>query len=168
MAQEIGNRHVQAYALTRLGHALMGQRRLAEAAETYRQALALRRELGQTHLAMDPLAGLARLALAQGDLPQARACAAEILNHLETSSLDGTDEPGRVYLTCYRVLCAVQDSGAQLILSKAYGLLQERVARIGDEELRRSFLENVAAHREIAHLFLAQRTPQNLADHALG
>ncbi len=168
MAQEIGNRHVQAYALTRLGHALMGQRRLAEAAETYRQALALRRELGQTHLAMDPLAGLARLALAQGDLPQARACAAEILNHLETGSLDGTDEPCRVYLTCYRVLCAVQDSGAWVILSKAYGLLQERAARIGDGDLRRSFLENVAAHREIAHLFLTQRTPQNLADHALG
>ncbi len=168
MAQEIGNRHVQAYALTRLGHALMGLRRLEEATGTYRQALALRRELGQTRLAMDPLAGLARLALAQGDLPQARAYAAEILNHLEKSSLDGADEPCRVYLTCYRVLCAVQDSGAQAILSKAHGLLQARAARIGDEELRRSFLENVAAHREIAHLFLAQCTPENLADHALG
>ena len=37
----------------------------------------------------------------------------------------------------------------QAILSKAYHLLQERAARIGDEELRRSFLENGAAHRAI-------------------
>jgi hypothetical protein len=38
---------------------------------------------------------------------------------------------------------------AQDILETAHSLLQERAAKISDEEERRSFLENVAAHREI-------------------
>ncbi len=35
------------------------------------------------------------------------------------------------------------------VLVAAYDLLHERAARITDDEMRRSFLENVAAHREI-------------------
>jgi tetratricopeptide (TPR) repeat protein len=150
IAQDIGNRHVQGYALTRLGHALEGLGRLAEATEAFQQALFLRRELNQSNLATEPLAGLARVALAQGDLPQARMHVAEILHHLETGSLDGADEPCQVYLTCYRVLCAArEDLSAQAILSKAHSLLQERAAKISDEELRHSFLEKVAVHRKI-------------------
>ena len=157
IAQELGNRHIQGYALTNLGHALAGLELLAEAAEAYRQALILRRELDQHHLATEPLAGLACVCLAQGNLHQAQAQIEEVLGHLETQTpstgsghgLDGTDEPFRVYLTCYRVLRANQDPRAQVILDTAYSLLQEQAAKISDEELRRSFLENVAAHREI-------------------
>jgi len=72
------------------------------------------------------------------------------LSYLETHpTLDGTIEPLRVYLTCYRVLRANEDPRAGEVLSAAHRLLQERAARIDDEQLRRSFLENVAAHREI-------------------
>jgi hypothetical protein len=39
------------------------------------------------------------------------------------------------------------------LLAEAHALLQERAATIGDEAMRRSFLENVAAHREIAEEF---------------
>ena len=85
----------------------------------------------------------------QGDLAQAQACTEEILNHLKAGSLYGADEPFRVYLTCYRVLRAAGDARAQAILETAHCLLQERAARISDEKLRHSFLENVAAHREI-------------------
>ena len=74
-----------------------------------------------------------------------------ILDQLKTRpTLDGTDEPLRVYLTCYLVLRANHDPRAREILDAAYRLLQERATHIDDEELRRSFLENVAAHREIA------------------
>jgi tetratricopeptide (TPR) repeat protein len=150
IAQELGERRLMGYVLCRLGYALMGLGRLAEAADAYWQALTLRREMGQPNLAMEPLAGLARVALAQGDLPQARRHVAEILDYLETGSLGGTDEPFQVYLACYRVLCAArEDSLAQAILNKTYQLLQEWATRISDEGLRRSFLENVAAHREI-------------------
>jgi hypothetical protein len=38
-------------------------------------------------------------------------------------------------------------------LSRAYHLLQERADKIEDQDLRRSYVENVAAHREIAREF---------------
>jgi hypothetical protein len=98
---------------------------------------------------MEPLAGLARVALAQGDTASALVHVEEILAYLETGSLAGTDAPFRVYLICYRVLQANHDARARSILQVAHELLQARAATIGDERLRRSFLENVPAHRDL-------------------
>jgi tetratricopeptide (TPR) repeat protein len=148
--QDTGCRGPRAQALTVLGHALAGLGQWAEAAGAYRRALALRRDLGQSHLIPEPLAGLARVAEACGDRTGALAHVEEILACLETyPELYGTDEPLRVYLTCYRVLRAGEDPRAAEILDAAYRLLQERAARIEDERLCRSFLENVAANREV-------------------
>jgi len=104
-------------------------------------------------------------------LPQAQAHVQEILGHLESDApattdvpsasghgLDGTEEPARIYLTCYHVLRASQDPRAQDILDTAHGRLQEQASTISDEQVRRSFLENVAAHREI--VALASKTSQ--------
>jgi hypothetical protein len=71
------------------------------------------------------------------------------LEHLETRSLDGAEDSFSVYLTCCQVLEANGDPRAREILGTAYRLLQERAAKIHDQDLRRSFLENVTAHREI-------------------
>jgi adenylate cyclase len=153
--------HRPALALTRLGNALVGLGELTEGRAAYQEALDLRRELGQAHLATEPLAGLARVALAQGDLVQAGGYVAQILAHLETGSLDGTDEPIRIYLTCYRVLRANEDPRADKVLAEAYQLLQGRAAKIEDKELRRSFLENVTANRELVAAWNAQLTSWN-------
>jgi tetratricopeptide (TPR) repeat protein len=160
IAQEIGARPTQAYALTFLGHILVGLGDLDEAAATYRQAIALRRELDQLHWALDPLAGLTRVALMQANWPQARAAVEEILDYLEANAtaassgygLAGTDSLGEVYLNCYRVLQVSGMSGdprARAVLRTASHWLQERAAKIGDEKQRRSFLKNVPAHWEI-------------------
>jgi len=149
IAQELGDRTVQALALDYLGHALAGLRLLTQAGDAYQKSLTLQLELGQQHLAMESLAGLACVFLAQNDLARAQAHIEQVLSHLESDTLDGTEEPFRVYLTCYRVLRASQDPRAQAILSTAHSLLLERARKIADEEVRRSFLENVAAHREI-------------------
>jgi tetratricopeptide (TPR) repeat protein len=157
IAQEVGDRSTEAEALTHMGHALVGLARPDEAAEAYRQGLAIRRELGEQNMAMESLAGLTRVSLAQGDIVHAREHADEILRYLETGTpsaspgqaLDGTYEPFRVYLTCYRVLEADGDARAGEVLTTAYDLLQERAVRIEDEAMRRSFLENVDAHREL-------------------
>jgi len=153
--QEIGDLPGQAYALTVLGHALAGLGQLAEAANAYQDALEIRRTLGQYNLAMESLAGLARVSLAQRELAQAQAQVEQILAHLQTGDLRGTEEPFRVYLTCYRVLCATGDPRAQETLDTAHHLLQEWAARISDAAMSHSFLENVAAHREIVQEFQA-------------
>ncbi len=149
IAQDISDRRNRSHALTHLGHALAGLARLEEATAAYQQALALRRESGEHHRAMESLAGMARISLAQGDLILALSQVEEIMSYLETSALDGMDEPLRVYLTCYRVLRANQDGRARSILTTAYHLLQERAARISDAQMRRLFLENVTAHQEL-------------------
>jgi hypothetical protein len=98
---------------------------------------------------MEPLAGLARLALAQGDTTTALGHTNEILAHLETRPADGLEEPFRVYLTSYQVLRQASDDRARQVVNTAYGLLQARAERTASEELRRFFLENVPVHREL-------------------
>ncbi|MFN2155699.1 MAG: hypothetical protein ACK2UX_10725, partial [Anaerolineae bacterium] len=135
-------------------HALLGLGRPAEAARSYWQCLARHREWGRRHLIVEPLAGLARVALAQGDLVAALAHVNEILDHIaDRPMLYGLFEPLRIYLTCYRVLLANRDPRVSEILNAAYRLIQERAATIEDQDLRRSYLENVPAHREIAALW---------------
>jgi tetratricopeptide (TPR) repeat protein len=144
----------KATALTVLGHALTGLGDWTGAAGAYRQALDLRKGVGQLYLVAEPLAGLARAAQAQGEPAQAFAHADEILRCLEDyPKLEGTMEPLRIYLTCYQALRAHEDPRADDVLHAAHSLLQERAHKIDDEALRRSYLENVAAHREIVAEF---------------
>ncbi|MCP4535935.1 MAG: tetratricopeptide repeat protein [Chloroflexi bacterium] len=153
IVQETGDRRYQGYALTNLGHALAGLGRMQQAANYYQRAYTLRCELGEHSLAMEPLAGLARIRLAEGNLSQARAHVEKILSHLESHTLGGTEEPFRVYLTCIRILRASQEPRAQDVLDKAHRLLQEQAAKITDLEMRRSFLKNVVTRQEILYEF---------------
>jgi tetratricopeptide (TPR) repeat protein len=146
---EIGERFHQAYALKNLGHVLAALGRLTDGADAYQRALDLRRELGQSNLAMEPLAGLARVALARGDTAEAQAHVQGILSYLEDGTLKGANEPFYVYWTCYRVLHATGDPRATEILETAHALLQEWAVGMDDEALRQSFLRNVAAHRHL-------------------
>jgi tetratricopeptide (TPR) repeat protein len=156
LAQSVGARYEEGFALVCLGHALAGLGQLREAADAYRQALAIQRALGESNMAMEPLAGLARVALAAGNPAQALAHVEEILHHLEHHTLGGAEEPFLVYLTCYRVLLAHQDPRAGEVLDMAHTLLQEWAARITPEELQRSFLERVPAHRAIVEAWERQ------------
>jgi tetratricopeptide (TPR) repeat protein len=159
IGQQAGSPEIRASALTHVGHALVELGFLPEAVESYRQALSLHREGGRHHFAQEALAGLIRVALAQGHLIQAQAYADELLPQLKIERLYGAREPFRVYLTCYRLLLAGQDPRADTVLATAHHLLQERAANIEDERLRRSFLENMAAHREIVAEFHSRTTP---------
>ena len=89
------------------------------------------------------------MSLGRGHWGQPLAYVEQILDYLEATPLAGADEPFRVYQTCCQVLSAVPDSRAPSTLVFAYDLLQEWAASNEDRALRRSFLEHVAAHREI-------------------
>jgi len=104
---------------------------------------------------MDDLAGLARVAIAQGQTRQAREQVNEILAWLDTNGASGIEYPLQVYLTCYQVLRATTDGDpaamerAQAILTTAYNTLMEQTDRVRDPALRQSFLEGIQANREI-------------------
>jgi hypothetical protein len=166
-----GFRDMEAGALTVLGDVLAEAKQWTQAVTAYREAADLFRALGLTNLSLEPLAGLARVASAQGTrqeadsvpadegtLAQAQGYVEEILAYLEGGgSAEGTDEPLRIYLTCYQVLKANHDPRAQNLLTIAHELLQERAANILDAGAQRSFLENVPYHRAILDAFAAQQ-----------
>ncbi len=150
IARETGDRSGEAWSLTFLGHVCLEMGHPREAEASYRNALEIRRELGQQNLAMEPLAGLARQALVHGEIPIAQKYMDEILKYFdEGGTLEGTEEPLRVWLTCYQVLVAVSDPRAEDTLATMNKKLHIRAAEINDEALRRSFLERVPHHAEI-------------------
>lgn len=158
-ARAIPDPYIEGVALTFLGHALTGLGELAEAENFYQQALELHRGLGNQATVMETLAGLAGLCLQQGQVSQAQAWVEEVLALLHAGTLAGADEPLRVYLTCYHVLRANQDPRVRDVLQSAYQLLQEQAARIEDEDLRRSFLEEIHVHRQIAQDWAHEQQP---------
>jgi len=159
---EIDDPFIEASAMTTLGNALVGLGKLDQAVDAYRQGVEIRWKMGQHHLATEPLAGLARVYLIQENLNKAQAKVEEILDHNESHSFEGTMEPFRIYLTCYQVLKTNQDPRAEEILDSTHKLLQERAYKIDDEDLRSSYLENVAVHREIVEEYAKYGGSANL------
>ena len=99
---------------------------------------------------LEALAGLAGVSLEQGDSVSAVSHVQRILDHLaKHPRLEGTHEPVWVCHVSYRVLSALQDPRVEELLHYTYHLLMDRAAKIEDEALRSSFLENVPANREI-------------------
>ena len=74
----------------------------------------------------------------------------EILSYLDGGTLEGMYQPLLLHLTCYCVLQANADPRAPAVLEEGYQLLCEIAGKFTNENLRRSFLENVATHRELA------------------
>jgi hypothetical protein len=126
--------------------------RLTEAVSAYQYASALYAEIGRNHMITEPRAGLARIALVQGNLMQAQAHIEDILTYLENHPLIGPDEPFMIYLTCFRVLEVNHDPRAATVLETAQRLLQAHADQIADDARRRSFLENVGVHHAILTL----------------
>jgi len=153
LAQEISERYVQAFALKALGHVLADISKHDQARLAYQQSLELRLAMGHATEAIETQAGLARLCLLEGDLDQAIDYVEDILRHLEIGKLEGTEQPLLVYLTCYRVLQAGKDHRADAVLKEGYRFMLKVAEKFSDEKLRRSYLENVAAHRELTREF---------------
>ncbi|MFC1996109.1 tetratricopeptide repeat protein [Chloroflexota bacterium] len=150
LARETGNPSGEAWAFTNMGHIYFEMGELEDGETAYQKALDIRRSLTQLNLAMEPLAGLARIALDRKEIPAAHKQVKEILQYLDGGgTLDGTEEPLRVLLTCYCVLQAIHDSRSVVVLENAYEQLNERANRILDDELRCKFLENISYHQEI-------------------
>ena len=149
-SREIQYRGGEAIGLTFLGHALTGQGALAEAKTAYQKALDIRQGMEQVNLCCEPMAGLAQIGLLESDLTSAEKSATRILQHLaQGGTLEGIDHPNFVRLVCYRVLQALDDPRTQPFLKETYTSLQAQAAKIQDETLRQSFLENVPWHQQI-------------------
>ena len=149
LARETGTRDAEAYALSYHAALQVYIGDLPAAARLYRQALVIRRELHATAAAVEDQAGLARVALAQENLPEARRYAQACLDYIDHSGVAGIEFPMQVYLTCYDVLRASGEQAARRVLGSAYDLLQTRLSAISDPALRESMMENVTTNRRV-------------------
>ena len=133
-----------------LGHAFLLQGAHESAHASYRKSLEIRVELDQPALSMEPIAGLVETYMAMGDLDSASREAEKIVQFLRTgSTLEGTDEPLRVYHTCYRCLEKRKDPRSMQILQQAKTLLEAQVSKFSDETDRRRYVENIPWRRAI-------------------
>ncbi len=169
IAQAAQARDVAVIAALCLGDAELTVGRLAEAQQTYAQAHAQALEIGSAWQ-HDAEAGLARVALANGDTSAALAALQALLVHPSDIALDGTEEPRRIELTCHVVLACVGDPRADYWLVRAHTALMaqaDAIARsgnVGDSgrsgtALRQGFLHNIPWHREIVVAWAKRNAP---------
>jgi tetratricopeptide (TPR) repeat protein len=149
LADDTGRLPEQAALLLLLGQ-VQENRGLPTAATSYARALTHARDLGDPALCCDAAAGLASVALAEGDARQAAEHAAAIVPYLWEHNLAGCDEPGRVLITCYRALRAVRDPRAEETLRLGVALLERRIAALPEASRTRYVAAFPARHELLA------------------
>jgi class 3 adenylate cyclase/predicted ATPase len=155
--QSIGHLEGQSFSLTTLGHALAGLQQWQEAEQIYNQALELRHQLEQPGPDIDVLAGLAYVAMAQGNLKKAKTKVDKVLAWLDVHPPAPLDNALWVYLTCYKVLqnMPAATQRARAVLTTAHNLLQHQVNSLDNPIFQESFLNHIKPHQEIMTLWAA-------------
>lgn len=144
IARRAGELSGEAWAMLYMGHAYTLMHEFEQARAAYRKSIEIRDALGQPSLSMEPRAGLVEVALKMEDPQSALPEAKRILDYLvRGGTLDGTDEPLRVYYSCYLFLKKQQDPHARQILQAAIQLLEAQVSKFKDEHARKMYIENV-------------------------
>jgi hypothetical protein len=96
--------------------------------------------------------GLADLHRRRGALATASELITPILPRLPSDSANGWDALLRANVVCVQILRAAADPGAERILDQGLQLLDTLAQNIGDQRLRRSFLQTIPAHHELRAL----------------
>ena len=140
-----------------LGDAELALGRVAEARQPYTQAHARALEIGSAYQ-HDASAGRASAALAEGDTAAALAALQPLLDHMAAGgTLDVTEDPRLIELTCHQALARAGDPAAADWLTRAHTALMAQADAIGRDSsqhgagpaLRHGFLNNMPNHREI-------------------
>ncbi|HET9905729.1 MAG TPA: hypothetical protein VFQ23_03790, partial [Anaerolineales bacterium] len=63
---------------------------------------------------------------------------------------EGTEEPLRIYLSCYLALKQNNDPRSAAVLRSASEFLQDQLAKIQNSEIRHNYVANVPWRRAIA------------------
>jgi tetratricopeptide (TPR) repeat protein len=152
LAQGAAAQREQAFASLFLGHNLLAQQRLDEARLAYEEAGRAWQVIGDNLRFLATAAGRARVALAGGETAAALEHIAPVLAHLQSSTLDGADDPVWIYLAAYEVLRARRDSRAPELLKAAWRFLLDRANRIEELPRQHAYLKNIPSHRTLRRL----------------
>ena len=147
-----------ALASKNLGHALLALGELEKAEEYYQRAVAAYLDYQQDHLAPEPLAGLAKIALLRGKPQAALAIIQGFLPELESGTLQGPDRLLWIYWVCHQVLSANDDPRALGIIQTAHQILVRRAETLSDGQVRQTYLTGVSEHLEINNIWKSLST----------
>ena len=144
LAEKVGDMSGQAWGWMYLGYAQFAFENVAGAQLSFERSLRIRETLGQAALSMEPMAGLVDVGLRAGNDDLASRSTERILMHLQDGgTLNGTDEPLRVYHSCYRFLEKKQDPRSARVLQDAIQMLDAQLSRLNDARSRQMYVENV-------------------------
>ncbi|MCB0158592.1 MAG: AAA family ATPase, partial [Caldilineaceae bacterium] len=128
VTEQTGDLRLRARACTRLGYVLEATQYPQEALEKYRAGFELHRSMEQHFYAMNARAGLARLAITQGDNDAALAHVTAIWETIGGKEVDATIETAHMLRTCHTIFAEHQDPRADAVLAMAWEQLQRRAA----------------------------------------
>ncbi|MEM7131556.1 MAG: tetratricopeptide repeat protein [Chloroflexota bacterium] len=149
IAKESNSAFVVHFAQTNMGHALSSLGQLTSAATSYRLSLDGRQALGHLNLSMEPRAGFVEIGIQQTDVESTQSHLSILTEHVKNGSLDGTDQPFRIYWIGYQALLQSNPPEAERFIQQAKERLNSYAEQISDTKMRQSFLENVSYHRLI-------------------
>ncbi len=153
-ATAIGDADSQAVFLSNLAELSERTGDYTGAVRQYAEAREIFVAMGSIVATLEPWAGLARCALAQGRLDEARQLATEVWNYLCTQEIEGSWSLAVQYKTVADVFDALGDTETSRVAIEAgYRELIARAEKISDREWRKSFLENVAENRAIVEMW---------------
>lgn len=152
LAQLRNYRDTEAYVRNCLGHIWRVQKDLTRAEQYYREALALRLELEQPGQKLEPISGLASIALDKGDVDTAKQYVEQIYASLQQGRPGGIVEFIRILLVCFDTFKACNDPRTVKIIELGAEILGERASKISKPSQRRSYLWRVASHRRLMTL----------------
>lgn len=136
-----------------LGVIAEGRGDLADAHGRYETSREIRETTGQDALLIDSLAGILRVAIADGDRERVGILHEDIRSRIDQRGLDGIEHVGRLFVTLVEASSALGNE--QMVrehIQRALDFLNERASRLSDPAHRESYLSNVPAHRRINEL----------------
>jgi tetratricopeptide (TPR) repeat protein len=156
-------RDYEVFAGLCMGGAELALGRTTAARLAYAQALTRAIEIDEPNQ-HNASAGLARVALAEGDVAAAVAALQALLDCIAAGgTLDGTEFPRQIELTCHQTLARAGDPRAADWLARAHTALMAQADAISqhsaDPSLRHGFLNNIPHHREIMAAWLRLKDP---------
>jgi len=159
ISHRIGDRVGEASALSSQGDVLAAQGHDSAAGEVFTSALDVWNEIDEPYGALRAHAGLALVELRQSDEAARRRAGDHvrvIRQRLEENPGWGSGEVRlglEILLAAYQAMVELGDPDAGLVLQRAHQVLQDRVARLDDVELRQCYLDGFAAHRALQAAF---------------
>jgi tetratricopeptide (TPR) repeat protein len=140
----IGEKTAAGWAYYCSGHAHLIKGDHDAAVQAFLKSIEIRTEINAPILAMEARSGLCDTFLRSGDLASAQSEAEQLIKYLEENrTLEGMEEPLRVFLSVINVFGETKDLRAQVVLQYAIQLLEAQVSKLRSEETRRMFVENV-------------------------